>query len=122
MYSLRGRHARYLFIGEALVRNAEISMLRTCTPGSWRIPCPAGKGASSARQRAPAPPQSFAGNWYRHGDTRGPNSIQRAKIQLWARTSADGKRRKSPAAYLANRVVDYMAMINSWAVRLEILR
>lgn len=52
---------------------------------------------------------------------RDPNSIQRAEIQLWAKAIADGKGRKKPAPYLANRAVDYMAMIYSWAVRREIL-
>ena len=54
--------------------------------------------------------------------SRDPNSIQRPEIQHWAKAIADGKGRKKAVPYLANRAVDYMAMIYSWAVRREILR
>jgi integrase len=53
---------------------------------------------------------------------RDPNSIQRQEVQHWAKAIADGNGRKSAAPYLANRSVDYMAMIYSWAVRRQILR
>jgi site-specific recombinase XerD len=53
---------------------------------------------------------------------RDPNSVQRAEIQHWAKMIADGTGRKKSAPYLANRAIDYMAMIYSWAVRREILR
>jgi hypothetical protein len=55
-------------------------------------------------------------------ERRVPNSIQRPEIQHWAKAIADGKGRKKAAPYLANRSLDYMAMIYPWAVRREILR
>ena len=33
--------------------------------------------------------------------------IQRAEIRVWAKNIAEGKGRKRPAPYLANRAIDY---------------
>jgi integrase len=116
------RHGRDPFIGEALLRNADISTFEGLCERFLSDPAPGRRGRVLSEATRTGMTRIVRKELIPAWGHRDPNSIQRAEIQLWAKAIADGKGRTKPAPHLANRSVDYMAMIYSWAVRREILR
>jgi integrase len=116
------RHGRDPFIGVALLRNADISTFEGLCDRFLADPAPGRKGRVLSDVTRAGITRIIRKELVPAWGQRDPNSIQRPEIQYWAKSIADGKGRKRAAPYLANRAVDYMAMIYSWAVRREILR
>jgi integrase len=116
------RHGRDPFIGAALLRNADISTFEGLCERFLADPAPGRKGRVLSEVTRAGITRIIRKELTPAWGHRDPNSIQRPEIQHWAKAIADGKGRKKAAPYLANRAVDYMAMIYSWALRREILR
>jgi integrase len=115
------RHGRDPFIGVALLRNADISTFEGLCERFLADPAPGRKGRVLSEVTRAGITRVISKELILAWGHRDPNSIQRPEIQHWAKGIADGKGRKKAAPYLANRAVDYMAMIYSWAARREIL-
>jgi integrase len=116
------RSGRDPFIGIALLRNADISTFEGLSERFLADPAPGRKGRVFSEATRAGLIRIVRKELIPAWGRRDPNSIQRQELQLWAKAIADGKERKKAAPYLANRALDYMAMIYSWAVRREILR
>jgi len=116
------RHGRDPFIEAALLRDADISTFEGLCERFLADPAPGRKGRVLSEVTRAGITRIIRKELTPAWGSRDPNSIQRPEIQHWAKAIADGKGRKKAAPYLANRAVDYMAMIYSWAVRREILR
>jgi len=116
------RHGRDPFIGAALLRSADISTFEGLCDRFLADPAPGRKGRVLSEVTRAGITRIIRKELIPAWGRRDPNSIQRPEIQHWAKAIADGKGRKQAAPYLANRAVDYMAMIYAWAVRREILR
>ena len=116
------RHGRDPFIGVTLLRNADISTFEGLCKRFLADPAPGRKGRVLSDVTRAGITRIIRKELIPTWGQRDPNSIQRPEIQYWAKAIADGKGRKKAAPYLANRSVDYMAMIYAWAVRREILR
>ncbi len=116
------RHGRDPFIGAALLRNADISTFEGLCERFLADPAPGRKGRVLSEVTRAGITRIVHKELIPAWGYRDPNSIQRPEVQHWAKAIADGEGRKKAAPYLANRAVDYMAMIYSWAVRREILR
>jgi integrase len=116
------RHGRDPFIGLTLLRNADISTFEGICERFLADPAPGRKGRVLSEVTRAGITRIIRKELIPAWGSRDPNSIQRPEIQHWAKAIADGKGRKKAVPYLANRAVDYMAMIYSWAVRREILR
>jgi integrase len=116
------RHGRDPFIGATLLRSADISAFEGLCERFLADPAPGRKGRILSEVTRTGITRIIRKQLIPAWGHRDPNSIQRPEIQYWAKAIADGKGRKKAAPYLANRAVDYMAMIYSRAVRREILR
>ena len=116
------RNGRDPFIGVALLRSADISTFEGLCERFLADPSPGRKGRVFSEATRVGLPRIIRKELIPVWGLRDPNSIQRQEVQHWAKAIADGNGRKRAAPYLANRAVDYMAMVYSWAVRREILR
>jgi integrase len=116
------RSGRDPFIGVALLRNADISTFEGLCERFFADPAPGRKRRVLSEATRTGLTRIVRKELIPAWGRRDPNSIQRQELQHWAKAIADGKDRKKAAPYLANRALDYMAMIYSWAVRREILR
>jgi integrase len=116
------RNGRDPFIGTALLRQADVSTFQGLCERFLADPSPGRRGRVLSEATRAGITRIVRKELIPAWGRRDPNSIQRAEIQHWAKAIADGKGRKKAAPYLANRAIDYMAMIYSWAVRREILR
>jgi len=110
------------FIGVALLRSADISTFEGLCERFLGDPSPGRKGRVFSEATRIGLTRIIRKELTPVWGRRDPNSIQRQEVQHWAKAIADGNGRKRAAPYLANRAVDYMAMVYSWAVRREILR
>ena len=116
------RNGRDPFIGVALLQQADVSTFEGLCERFLSDPAPGRKGRVLSDATRAAITRIARRELFPVWGRRDPNSIQRAEIQHWAKTVADGVGRKKAVPYLANRAIDYMAMIYSWAVRREIIR
>lgn len=116
------RNGRDPFIGTALLKQANISTFTSLCERFLADPSPGRRGRALSEATRTGIKRIVEKELVPAWGTRDPNSIQREEIQHWAKAVAEGRGRKRAVPYLANRAVDYMAMIYSWAVRRGTLR